>query len=263
MMCTTEMNPRRAFTLIELLVVIAIIGILAALLLPVLSRAKLKAQQTTCLNNQKQLQTGWMVYIDDHENTMPLNDNRKTSLSPNTSTTNSWVSGDASVSADLSYIEAGTIYSYVGSPFVYHCPSDNSLVTSSNVLRTRSYSLDYYLNGSLDPLYLSYVPPEVVTTDVVKYTGISRPSLTFAFLDENANTIEDGVYLLYRDPDETWQNAPSDRHSQGMNLSFTDGHVEYWRWRYPKQMLELAEGVANNDDLQDLRRLQAALPNAP
>lgn len=39
-----------------------------------------------------------------------------------------------------------------------------------------------------------------------------------AFLDENENTIEDGVYLLFRDPDVTWQNAPSDRHNQGMNL---------------------------------------------
>jgi prepilin-type N-terminal cleavage/methylation domain-containing protein/prepilin-type processing-associated H-X9-DG protein len=253
----------RAFTLIELLVVIAIIAILAALLLPVLSHAKLKAQQTSCLNNLKQLQTGWMVYVDDHENTMPLNDNRNRSLSPNTSTTNSWVAGDATVSADLGYIKAGTIYSYVGSPYVYHCPSDNSLVTSSNVLRARSYSLDYYLNGSLDPNYIAYQPPDVVSTIVVKYSGISRPSLTFSFLDENANTIEDSVYLLYRDPDETWQNAPSDRHSQGMNLAFTDGHGEHWKWRYPKPMQGRAEGVANNDDLQDLRRLQAALPNAP
>src|SRR5579864_1785115 len=136
------MNYKRAFTLIELMVVIAIIAILAAMLMPALSRAKTKAQQTACLNNLKQLQTGWMLYVDDHENTMPLNDNRNTSFSHNTSTTNSWVAGDATLSADLGYLKAGTIYSYVGSPFVYHCPSDNSPVTGSNaVLRARSYSL--------------------------------------------------------------------------------------------------------------------------
>jgi prepilin-type N-terminal cleavage/methylation domain-containing protein/prepilin-type processing-associated H-X9-DG protein len=255
------MKSNRAFTLIELLVVIAIIAILAALLMPALSRAKTKAQQTSCLNNLNQLQIGWMIYVDDHDSTMPYDDNRKTSFSPNTSTTNSWVAGDATVSADLSYIEEGTMYPYVRSPGVYHCLSDYSLITGSGVSRTRSYSLDYYLNGSIDPQYSPYLPIGAESSVVVKYSGVLHPALTFAFLDENENTIEDGVYLLFRAPDETWQNAPSDRHSRGMNLSFCDGHCEYWKWSYPKQMQGLGEGVVNNDDLEDLRRPQAALPN--
>ena len=63
-------NPR-AFTLIELLVVIAIIGILAALLLPVLAAAKRKAAQATCINNLKQLGMGVKMYVDDNNNTFP------------------------------------------------------------------------------------------------------------------------------------------------------------------------------------------------
>jgi len=257
------MKSRCAFTLIELLVVIAIIGILASLLLPVLSRAKLKAQQTSCLNNLRQLQAGWLMYVHEQNDSMPLNAQEATSYSHNASTTNSWVVGDTTYSADVSYIRQGTIYPYVGSTDVYHCPSDYSLVKNSTDLRARSYSLDYYLNGAIDPQYSAYLPADTASTVVVKYSAISRPAVVFAFLDENENTIEDGVYLLFRAPDETWQNAPSDRHSRGLNLSFTDGHGEYWKWRYPKQMQGLAEGVASDDDLQDLRRLQAALPNAP
>jgi prepilin-type N-terminal cleavage/methylation domain-containing protein/prepilin-type processing-associated H-X9-DG protein len=65
------MTSRKGFTLIELLVVIAIIAILAAILFPVFSRAREKARQASCLNNEKQLGLGLMMYCQDYDETYP------------------------------------------------------------------------------------------------------------------------------------------------------------------------------------------------
>jgi len=255
-----DFKPGVAFTLIEMLVVIAVIGILAALLLPAIGKAKARERQMACVNNLHQLQIGWSMYCDEHNGVLPLNIQEQTSYSLNASTTDSWVVGDASVSADMAFITQGAIYGYVGGPGVYHCPSDHSTIAASDAPRTRSYSMDFYLHGRLDPESASLIPAGSQTGLLTRQSEIPFPSKAFVFLDENEKTIEDGVFLLYRDPDLTWQNAPSDRHSQGANLTFADGHSEHWKWRSPKRVRGLSEGVASADDLHDLRRLQAALP---
>jgi prepilin-type N-terminal cleavage/methylation domain-containing protein/prepilin-type processing-associated H-X9-DG protein len=257
------MLSKRAFTLIELLVVIAIIAILAALLLSALSQAKASGQQTYCLNNLRQLQTAWLMYVDEQRETLPLNAQGITNFSFNASFTNSWVVGDATYSADPVYLKEGTLYPYVGQPAVYHCPSDHSLIDNGSATRNRSYSLNFYLHGALDAQYTNGLPAGTLSSVVTRFSEVRRSSSVFGFLDENQYTIEDGVYLLFLPPDTTWQNAPSDRHAQGMNLTFIDGHVELWHWLSPKKMTGLSAPASSANDLQDLRRLQAALVGWP
>jgi prepilin-type processing-associated H-X9-DG protein len=96
------------------------------------------------------------------------------------------------------------------------------------------------------------------------YSGILNsapgPSKTFIFIDEDEQSIDDGIFTMFPD---VWAELPADRHNQGCDLSFADGHVEHYRWQAPKRFGQYEQPIATNDggkDRRDFNRLQEGIP---
>ncbi len=235
-----------AFTLIELLVVIAIIAILAAMLLPALARAKSKGQTAHCLNNLKQLQLAWKMYEADNNDYFPANIAQGPGDQPQ-NVSNSWVLGNAQFDATPTNIMAGSLYAYANNAAVYSCPSDHAPVAGGGgVTQTRSYSVEGWLNALFD--FGGPWHPTLPLKDRESTITQPGPSDVFAFIDDHEQTIDDGIFVI---GPHKWWDCPADRHDQGANLSFLDGHAQYHRWHRPKVAQNWSRGSlpAANDQL--------------
>jgi prepilin-type N-terminal cleavage/methylation domain-containing protein/prepilin-type processing-associated H-X9-DG protein len=252
---TARMKTKEAFTLIELLVVIVVIAILAALLLPVLSVAKARAQRISCLNNQRQLGLAWMLYASGTDDRLALNLGSVSDDGVHRSPAGCWVTGNAVQDADPGTLTQGTLFPYAQATRIYHCPADQSCVACATTLRLRSLSLSGYMGGEdCETNFLVQL--------VMKWTAIRHPSKALTFLDEEALSIDEGLFLYSSKFDE-WLNIPARRHQNGCVLTFADGHSEYWTWKGPApSAFHFPSGqVSDALELQDLKRLQQTAPD--
>ena len=242
----------RAFTLIELLTVIAIVGVLAAILLPALSRARDRSQGMYCLNNTRQLLLAWVLYADDHEARLPYNMQMKAN-DPSTRSSLNWVNNVMtwgvknvldSDNTNTATITGASLGPYVvGMASIYHCPSDRALSDDQRdagwTQRIRSYSMNAMVGdaGSISTNGINAINPAY--RQFFKMEQIPHPSDIFVFLDEHPDSIDDGYFInkdtpsaagIYSVSIDEWKNLPASYHNRSTSFSFADGHATLHHW---------------------------------
>jgi len=238
-----------AFTLIELLVVIAIIAILAAMLLPALSKAKQKAQGIACLSNQKQLAYAWLLYADDYNDKLVVNANNvamNSGVIGWVTNTMIWDVGPPPQNYPQNYDPAclanGLLGTYCSRAVgIYRCPGD--VYPGYQGTRSRSISMNCQMGTAVVGTFsgqggvINQPATDGKTYRVFqKQSDIKTPAPVNAwvFIDESADSINDGVFTVNMDPaNTTWRDWPANNHGVSGALSFADGHADTHKWTDP------------------------------
>ena len=262
------MNPRYAFTLVELLVVIAIIAILSALLLPVLSKAKGRAQGAACLNQGKQMMTGMLLYTSDNNEFFPPNPD-----DGNTNAGYNWCGGQAGIHGPQEFNSdvledpgRSLLITYLGgNAGVFRCPADRReglyqgtkpALIGQIVPAARTFSMNQAV-GTIDPGYDATGPGPGATHYGIPNLSVNGPwlnnqfnhrrdspwhtfakdsdihapgpSMLWVLVDEDVKGLNDAAFALGMETPQ-WFDAPGTYHDSGCGFAFADGHSETHRW---------------------------------
>jgi prepilin-type processing-associated H-X9-DG protein len=245
--------------------VIAIIAILAAILLPTLSKAKAKAQGVHCLNNLKQLQLGWLMYATDNQDFIP--GNKWQDEANHVLNAGNWITGwltpigdapnnfDNTNTAFLLQPEYSQVGPYVKSAAVFKCAADQSVarILSQPLPRVRSMSMSGWM-GPNSPAWNTGYRVFAKTVQITSPT----PTDAIVFIDERSDSIDDGYFSIEM-VKEQMPNLPAGYHNGASGITFADGHAEIHKWRDGRTLPPLSttfQKFVNCPGSQDLKWLQ-------